>query len=118
MIESINRAREREGLRKLRPMPALNRSARGHAYRLMSVDAFFHRSPLPTPGGIVRTGEVLGIHSGRNNAVRPTVRSWMRSGAHQSILLDGSMNRVGAGIAKGVFQGQSQTIWVVQVGRR
>ena len=42
----------------------------------------------------------------------------MRSGSHRSILLDGGMNRVGAGIAKGVFQGYSQTIWVVQVGRR
>jgi uncharacterized protein YkwD len=118
MIAMLNRAREREGLREVKEMPALNRAARGYANRLMSVDAFFHRSPLPTPGGIVRTGEVLAIHSGRNNAVRTTVRSWMRSGAHRSILLDGSMNRIGAGIAKGTFQGYAQTIWVVQVGRR
>lgn len=99
-------------------MPGLGRSARAYANRLMSVDAFYHRSPLPTPGGIVRTGEVLGIHSGRNNAVRSTLRNWMNSGVHRSILLDGSMNRIGAGIAKGIFQGHSQTIWVVQVGRR
>jgi uncharacterized protein YkwD len=118
MVEQLNRARQREGMRKFKVMPALARSARGYANRLMSADAFFHRSPLPTPGGIVQTGEVLGIHTGRNNAIRSTLRTWLQSSAHRSIVLDSSMNRVGAGIAKGIFQGRAQSIWVVQVGRR
>lgn len=118
MVDRVNAARDRAGVRKLRTMPVLDRSARGYANRLMSLDAFSHRSRLPTPGGIVRTGEVLAVSGGRDDAVRRTLRMWLSSGAHRAILLDPAMNRIGAGISKGSFGGRSSAIWVIQVGAR
>ena len=56
------------------------------------------------------------MHFGRRAQVRRTVRRWLRSPAHRSLLLSGRFRALGAGQAVGSYRGRRATTWVLHLG--
>ena len=116
MIEKVNHARGRHGLRPLRSSGSLAGSSRRFAAHLMKTNLLAHRARPSTSYPLA--GEVLAMHRGRRARVGATVSSWMRSPAHRAVLLNPLMQDMGAGLAHGRFGRARAVIWVVQVGKR
>jgi uncharacterized protein YkwD len=117
MIDKINAARARHGAPPLRPSPSLRRSALAFARHLMRRDLFGHAARIRASPRFHALGEVLAIHRGGRPRRSFTVRAWMGSPGHRSVLLSRMFRRVGAARVRGRFHGRRTTIWVVQVGR-
>jgi uncharacterized protein YkwD len=118
MIEKINHARARNGLRPLHRSRSLSGSSGRFAGFLMHRGVLAHRSRVSAGAGFSRLGEALAMISGQGFGVGTTVRMWLHSPAHRAVILTRSMNLIGAGAVRGRFHGHRATIWVVQTGRR
>lgn len=116
MVAAVNRARAARGLGPLHASGALNRSAHRYASWMLREDYFGHLSRIRAGGGFRRTGEALALHFGRRAQVRRTVRRWLRSPAHRSLLLSRRYSALGAGQAVGVYRGHGATTWVLHFG--
>jgi uncharacterized protein YkwD len=116
MFATVNRARAARGLGPLNASGALNRSAHRYASWMLRQDYFGHLSRIRAGGGFQRTGEALALHFGRRARVRRTVRAWLRSPAHRSLLLSGHFRVLGAGQAVGLYRGRRATTWVLHFG--
>ena len=116
MVERVNDARTDNGLRPLRSAPGLARASSNFSHYLMKRDAFGHAGG--SASGFKRTAEALSLHFGFKPRVGGTVRRWLASPSHRSVLLKPSANWIGVGMATGRFRGRRATIWVLQVGRR
>ena len=116
MVGRINRARRRSGLRRLRVSPRLNRSSRRFGRYLMRADRFGHDSHIWGGGRYRSVGEVLAMHGGWRSRRTATIRGWMRSAGHRSVLL-GGFRLVGVARVRGRFGSRRATIWVAQVAR-
>ena len=117
MVDQINSARARHGVPPLRRAPRLERSASAFARHLMRTDRFGHAARIRAGSSFRALGEVLAMHGGRRPRRPFTVRGWLRSPPHRSVILSPAFRRMGAGRATGRFRGRRATIWVVQVGR-
>jgi uncharacterized protein YkwD len=117
MVGKINRARRRHGLRPLRASGSLARSSRRFGRYLMRTDRFGHDSHIWASGRFRLKGEVLAMHGGWRARRGSTIRGWMRSPAHRSVLLSSRYRAVGAAPVRGRFGRRRATIWVAQVGR-
>jgi uncharacterized protein YkwD len=117
MIGKINRARRRHGLRPLRASGSLARSSRRFGRYLMRTDRFGHDSHIWASGRFRLKGEVLAMHTGWRARRGRTIRGWMSSSAHRSVLLSARYRAVGAAPVRGRFGGRRATIWVAQVAR-
>jgi uncharacterized protein YkwD len=117
MVGTINRARRRSGLRPLRASRSLARSSRRFGRYLMRSDRFGHDSHIWTNRRFRYKGEVLALHSGWRARRGSTIRGWMRSSAHRSVLLSRRYRLVGASPVRGRFGGRRATIWVAQFAR-
>jgi uncharacterized protein YkwD len=124
----INRERARRGIRPLRRDRRLARAAAAHARDMARRRYFGHqRSGGPDLGARLRragwhgsaAGETIAYGCGRTASPRSTVRMWMASPGHASILLSAGYGRGGPGVAKRapVRCGGGAT-WVLNVGRR
>ena len=118
MLDAINEVRAEYDLRPLRHAPALSRSSTAFADDLMGAGVFGHGSGIRAGGGFSRLGEMLAMHPGRRLRARRTVRKWLASASHRSLVLTTSLRYAGAGAAGGSFHGRQSTIWVVQLGSR
>jgi uncharacterized protein YkwD len=118
MIDRINEVRAGNGLRPLRASSSLSGTSRRFAKHLMRRDALYHRARPSTSRRYRRAGEILAMHIGRRDRVAATLRSWMRSPTHRSIILGSSWRELGAGVAHGRFGRRRAVVWVVQTGRR
>jgi uncharacterized protein YkwD len=116
MIATVNRARAARGLRPLRFSPSLSRSAHRYAAWMLRRDYFGHLREIRASRRFRRLGETLAMHFGRRAQVRGTVRRWLRSPAHRSLLLSGRFRALGAGRATGVYRGHRATTWVLHLG--
>ena len=117
MVEKINSVRADHGLEPLRQSPYLRRSSLRWGSYLARSGRFQHlgirasrRFPL--------VGEVLGYHGDWTPRRSATVRDWLASPGHRSVLLSPSFRNVGTAFARGHIEGRRATIWVVQFGRR
>lgn len=117
MVAKVNEVRKRHDLRPLRPSPSLDRSSAQYARRLMRTDTLAHRARPSVAGQYKRAGEALAYRSGSGLGISWTIRAWMRSSSHRSVLLTRSMRDLGAGLARGRFRGRKAIVWVLQVGR-
>jgi uncharacterized protein YkwD len=117
MVAKVNEVRQRHGLRPLRPSGSLDGSSARYARRLMRTDTLAHRARPSVAGHYRRAGEVLAYRSGSGPGISWTIRAWMRSSTHRSVLLASSMRDMGAGLARGRFRGRRAVVWVLQVGR-
>jgi uncharacterized protein YkwD len=116
MVEAVNRARAARGLGPLHPSAALNRSAHRYASWMLREDWFGHLSRIRAGGDFQRIGEALALRYGRRARVRRTVRAWLRSPAHRSLLLSRGFHALGAGHAIGFYGSRRASTWVLHFG--
>src|SRR5918999_2288535 len=109
MVGKINRARRRNGLRRLRVSGRLTRSSRRFGRHLMRADRFGHDSHIWGGGRYRRVGEVLAMHRGWRSRRTATIRGWMRSAGHRSVLL-GGFRLVGVARVRGRLGSRRATI--------
>jgi uncharacterized protein YkwD len=117
MLQKINQARAKHGLRPLRLSPSLRRSSGRFARHLMTTDTFGHQSRVSASRRFRRLGEALAMHGGRRPGVRRTVRRWLASPSHRKLVLNRGMPWIGVGMARGHFGRRRTVIWVLQVGK-
>jgi uncharacterized protein YkwD len=117
IVGRINRARRRNGLRPLRASGSLMRSSRRFGRYLMRHDRFGHDAHIWASRRFRYKGEVLAFHRGWRAGRGSTVRGWMRSPSHRSVLMSSRYRLVGATPVQGRFGGRRATIWVAQVAR-
>jgi uncharacterized protein YkwD len=117
MLQKINQVRARHGLPSLRRSPSLGRSSGRFAHWLMAHDTFGHRTRVSASHRFHKVAEALAMHRGRKPGVRGTVRRWLRSRAHRSILLSRSRLWLGVGMSRGRFGRHRAVIWVLQTGK-
>jgi uncharacterized protein YkwD len=113
MVDAVNDARQRHGLRPLRESRALAHSAGRRAVALTRLGLFRHLG-ADAPAGSRSWGEALAIHRGWRSQARSTVRRWLRSPSHRAVVL-GGFRRTGAGIKRGRLDGRLTTVWVLHV---
>jgi uncharacterized protein YkwD len=118
LLGKVNKARVQAGLRPLRTSPSLVQSCSRFSGSLMSSDRFGHGPRVSARGQFRQLGEALSMHFGHAPRAAATVRRWLTSPGHRSVLLKSGVNWMGAGLSRGRFRGQPATIWVLQVGRR
>jgi len=116
MVGAINEARQSRGLPGLRESPLLSRSAASYSRYMIARDFFGHLSAVRMSTRFSLRGEILAWHSGANPRVRPTLRSWLASPAHRTVILHSRMRYVGAGLARGQFGGRTSSVWTVHFG--
>ena len=117
MVEKINSVRAAHGLEALRSSPYLRRSSRRWGSYLMRTGQFGHLG-VHASRRFPYVGEVLGYHSDWKPRRPATIRGWLASPGHRSVLLSPSFRNVGTAFARGRIGGRRTTIWVVQFGRR
>ena len=117
MVSAINKVRARHGLRPFSPSRSLERSSERFAGRLIRSGAFGHRSRVSASRGFHNLAEALALRSGHRPQTLATLRNWLNSPGHRSIVLSRRATRVGVGVAGGRFRGGQAVIWVLQVGR-
>ena len=117
MVREINRERLWHGLGPLKRSPSLHASSSRFARWLMSRDAFGHRARIAVASRFEWAGENLEMHWGRSAEARSTVRRWMGSPEHRSVILSGEWRWIGVGRSTGSWRGSEATIWVAHFGR-
>jgi uncharacterized protein YkwD len=117
MIEEINRARAKHGVRRVRYSRSLSRSSRRYARHLARTHQFTHASRIVASRRFSRLGEILALMRGHTPRRRGTVRRWLSSSSHRAVLLSPEFRYVGAGRAHAHFNGRPSTVWTVQFGR-
>jgi uncharacterized protein YkwD len=117
MIDRVNRVREHHGLRPLRRSRSLQHSAKRYSHHLLRTQTFGHASRIHASRRFRTLGEILELHVGRP-AVPFTLRDWMGSSEHRSIILSRAFRFAGAGFARGRWHGRRVTIWTMHFGRK
>lgn len=118
LIDRVNAIRADQGLRPLKPSSSLLRSSQRFSGWLMGHDLFQHRSTVSVEGGFSRSAEAIAMHYTRRARIGATVRGWLASSTHRSLLLDRAVTLIGVGVTRGDFAGRGATIWVLQTARR
>jgi uncharacterized protein YkwD len=116
IVAKINAARSANGLAPLQRSAALTRSSQRYAGHLMASQWFGHAPAIQASGRFRRLGEVLAMHGGRGLKAAATVRGWMASPGHRSLILSPGFGYAGGATGKGMFSGRRAVIWVVQLG--
>lgn len=117
LIAKINKTRKRHGARALRVSPALSRSSRRYACRMLRQNYFGHRAHVSAPRKFNPRGEALAITSGLRLRWRVAFSGWMHSSAHRSLLLSRRSNWIGVGSCRGRMGSRPSVTWVAHVGR-
>jgi uncharacterized protein YkwD len=114
----VNGERAGHGVAKLRPAPALARSARRHARALLARGVLAH-APLTSGAARFRIlGENLAMTGGLAPKPRRAVALWLGSPGHRALMLHPRMRSIGIGRASGSFNGRPATVWVLRLGAR
>jgi uncharacterized protein YkwD len=117
LIAKINATRTHHGARPLRVSPALSRSSRGYACRMLRQDYFGHQAHVSAPHKFSPRGEALAMTSGLRLRWRVAFSGWMHSSAHRSLLLNGRFNWIGVGSCRGRMGSRRAVTWVAHLGR-
>jgi uncharacterized protein YkwD len=118
MVHKVNEYRKNRGVPPLRMSRSLNRSSAKYARHMMRKGYFGHSGRIRASRRFRRLGEVIEMHRGRRSDINGALRAWSRSPGHNSILMDGNFNYVGAGKVYGRFNGRRTTMWVMHFGRK
>jgi uncharacterized protein YkwD len=122
MLCLVNRARRGAGLSPLRADRHLARAASRHAADMGRRHYFAHVSPsgrstrsrVRAEGWRGRIGEVIAWGCGPSSTPRATLRAWLASAPHRSIIL-GSARAAGVGVKRLAGCG-GRAYWVIDVG--
>jgi uncharacterized protein YkwD len=122
----VNRRRAAHGVGALRAERHIAKAAGRHA-RDMHRRGYFAHQRSGGPGLEARLrragwsghawGENIAYGCGSMGTPRATVRMWMNSPPHRSIMLSGTYRQAGVGVANGAPCGGG-AMWVLDVGRR
>jgi len=122
----VNRRRAAHGVGALRAERHIAKAAGRHARDMRSRGYFAHQRPGgPDLAARLRRagwsghawGENIAYGCGSMGTPRATVRMWMNSPPHRSIMLSGTYRQGGIGVANGAPCGAG-AMWVLDVGRR
>jgi uncharacterized protein YkwD len=116
MMKKVNDYRKKHGLRRVKFSDSLKHSAGRYARYMMKHHYFGHQSRIHASSKYRRLGEILEYQRGGSN-VSLAFKTWLRSGPHRDIILDGSFTYAGAGLAHGQYRGHYSTFWVMHFGR-
>jgi uncharacterized protein YkwD len=106
--EMINEARERNGLKPLRPREGIRRVAREHSADMAERDFFDHVAPDGrSPGdraddaglGYLAVAENIGVSLEMEDPVAAVVDGWLQSPGHYANLMNPRFRHTGVGIA-------------------
>ena len=117
MVDKINEVRRAHGLATLHYSPSLGRSSSKFSRRLLRTGRFTHAARIMTSSRFSSLGEILARTRGWSIRRRQTLRYWLGSPRHRSVLLSGSFRHVGAGRARGHFGSTRAVVWTIQLGR-
>ncbi len=110
LFESVNRVRQRHGLRVLAHSEALAAIARAHSADMASRDYLGHETPEGLTAGdrvrqrgvtFAQLAENIFVTDDPENTVELAVEGWMESPAHRANILDGSLTESAIGAALG-----------------
>jgi uncharacterized protein YkwD len=131
LLVAINQVRTEHGLVPLRASHGLHCAAQRHSADMIARDYFSHTSPLGSTlyhrimtSGFVYwgqwwAGEDLAWGTGTYGTPRATLKMWMASPEHRSILLSPRYRLIGLGRATGSFLGNSgAVVWTADFGHR
>ena len=116
MLDRVNQERGIQGLPPLRGSEELTRSARRQARWMFDNDILGHQPSIQVQGNYRSLGETLAWHSGWRPRVESTLRAWMRSPGHRSVLMGRSFRLLGVAQLGGRYRGARTTAWVAQLG--
>jgi uncharacterized protein YkwD len=118
MLAAVNAARAHYGLRALHYSRSLAHSAHSYSRRMLRSGYFGHDSRIHASRRYHTLGEILDYRRGMRPAVRATLRDWLNSPEHRSIIMSSSFTSAGAGYVRGRFHGRRSTLWTMHFGRR
>jgi len=118
MLHRVNSVRAHYGLRPLHLSRSLEHSAHRYSSHLLHSGSFGHAARIHASRRFRTLGEILELHVGRRPAVRLTLRDWLHSSEHRSIILSRAFRFGGAGYASGRWHGRRVTIWTMHFGRK
>jgi uncharacterized protein YkwD len=122
----VNKKRAAHGLGALKLDKRIQTAAGRHARDMQKHHYFDHQRPggpdltarLHRAGWYGRAwGENIAYGCGASGTPRATVRMWMNSPPHRSIMLSGTYRQGGIGVTDGAPCG-SGAMWVLDVGRK
>jgi uncharacterized protein YkwD len=116
MLQQVNQVRAHNGLPALRYSRSLEHSARSYSRQMMSTGYFGHSSRIHASRRFRTLGEILEYHIMARPAVGFTLRDWLNSPEHRSIIMSRAFSFAGAGYVIGRFHGRRATIWVMHFG--
>jgi uncharacterized protein YkwD len=111
LLQSVNAARTARGLRPLQLDGALTQAARAHSADMLGHGYFAHgnfagrMTAFHVRGS--RMGEDLAWGNGPYARAAAVVQEWLASPEHRANLLDPRFTRLGLGVARGSFLGNS-----------
>lgn len=128
VLELLNDARERRGLRPLSQSTELARAAQRHASDMAARSYFAHESldgrtfadRIRSAGylsgfpGRWKLAENLAWATGDKASARPVVAAWMDSSGHRRNILDRTFRQIGFGLRKH----DGRTVYVTEFGAR
>jgi uncharacterized protein YkwD len=118
MLAAVNAARAHYGLPALHYSRSLAHSAHSYSRRMMSSGYFGHDSRIHASRRYRTLGEILDYRRGMRPAVRATLRDWLNSPEHRSIIMSRGFTSAGAGYVRGRFRGVRSTLWTMHFGHR
>lgn len=118
MVDKINQVRAAHGMRPLRYSRSLARSSSRYSRHMLRTDRFAHASRIMASRRFSRLGEILALSPGWKVRRKRTLRLWLGSAGHRTVLLSSSFRYIGAARVRGRFGGSRAMVWTVQFGRR
>jgi uncharacterized protein YkwD len=117
MLNAVNSVRSQNGLPALHFSRSLAHSAHSYSSQMMHAGYFGHSARIHASRRFRTLGEILEYHRGRP-AVGYTLRDWLNSPEHRSIIMSPAFTSAGAGYVRGRFHGHRVTIWTMHFGHR
>lgn len=117
MVDAINQVRLQHGVPPAGYSRSLSRSSSRFASYLAQTGTFTHASRIIASGRFSKVGEILALSRGRGLRRARTLRNWLSSPVHRSVLLSPRFRYVGAARSSGYFAGRPAVFWTVQFGR-
>jgi uncharacterized protein YkwD len=118
MLNAVNSVRAQNGLPALHYSRSLAHSAHSYSRQMMRHDYFGHSSRIHASRRFRTLGEILEYHRGLSPKVGATLRDWLNSPEHRSIIMSRSFTAAGAGYVRGHFHGRRATLWTMHFGHK
>ena len=118
MLSAVNSVRAQNGLPALHYSRSLAHSAHSYSRQMLRSGYFGHSSRIHASRRFRTLGEILDLRRGFRPAVRGTLRDWLNSPEHRSIIMSNSFSSAGAGYVRGHFHGRRVTLWTMHFGHR